>query len=226
MARRAASRIEPLVVAQAPLRELVVQAMRIGAERAVALADWRHAHVTRDGWLRCCVELAGLQDVAELQALRERIKADTPRLAMLCRMVARSWATPIARDGQPPTDRPAPARDFEDSEREGPAWTERVMNRVSTAEASAVAGLLAVEAGRGWGYAAHPDEPRLRLEAWARELRRLQDRMLAISPTWADLTEGPGGAVLVAGVALLPAGSLAERAAAQAAVRTELQHAA
>jgi hypothetical protein len=157
------------------LRELVMAAKEIGAARVAFLADWRHSHLSLSGWLKACRELAGVQDAAELRALRTRIEADTPRLFALCRRVALGWARSYAVDQLPTVDRPVVATEFEDAERENPAWTERVMHRVSTAQASAVAGLLAAEMGRAWGYCEHPDEGRLRAGAWQRELR-LQTR--------------------------------------------------
>jgi hypothetical protein len=43
---------------------------------------------------------------------------------------------------------------------------------------------------------------------------------------WGDVEEGPNGNAFVAGVVLLPGCSLAERAAAVAAMQAELQRAA
>jgi hypothetical protein len=195
------------------LTELVARAIAVGKARHLFLSDWRHSHPSLSGWLEACRELAGLQDPVELLALRERVEADTPRLFALCRRVALGWARSYAVDQLPPIDRPGVAPDFENAERENPAWTERVMNRITSAQASAVAGLLAAEMGRGWGWAEHVDEGRLRLESWSKELQRLQMRIDASPIAWADLAEGVDGRVLVAGVPLLPAENLAARAA-------------
>jgi hypothetical protein len=214
----------------ASLRQLVEEAAQVGRQRAAFLADWREQHPTLNGWLQACLALAGLSDPDELLALRARIEAEAPRLHRLCAHVGRAWSRPISRDGQPPTDRPAPALDFEGtgSELELPAWVERQRLGLGVEQASAVAGVLAAELGRGWGWRGHVDEAGAILAGLAEQLAALQQRMSATPPAWDELELATDGRVLVVGTAVeaLPHESLAARSADAGAVSALLPLAA
>jgi hypothetical protein len=195
------------------LRELVRLAHDLGARRAAFQADWRNWHPTQSAWIAASVALSGLGSLEALQALRARIEREAPHLGRLCRATAQGWMMATSADGAPGVDRPGEHGVF-GSERETPALVERMVAKVSIAEASAVAGLIASEMNRPFGLAPSVEAGHQRMAELADELHRIQTAIAATRPAWSDLVLAGDGRVLVAGslVELLPHESLAARA--------------